>query len=144
MWDLFQSFGLVFSFYRTWLEGNNMHAMGYTKQCCAQAPDCLLPLHKMTTSSLGETNSTSLVSLASSSSSSKSLLLSASPLPLTGGGNVADRAGYALVTGALSGIRYALRYYRKLASGKRTFAEASSKGCRKCQGVHGFKIFQNR
>ena len=104
MWDPFQSFGSVSSIYRTWLEGNNVRAMRSAELRRSQASDQLLALRKMTTSSSAATNnSTSSVSSSPSSS--------VFPPPPTGGvNNAADNVGYALVTGASSGIGRALRY----------------------------------
>jgi hypothetical protein len=106
MWDPFQSFGLVLSVYRMWLESHNARAVRCARQRHVQASDQLLTLHKLTTSLSVVNNST----FPLPSSSLSKLLSSASPPFPMGGGNAADNAGYALITGALSGIGRALRY----------------------------------
>jgi hypothetical protein len=106
MWDPFQSFGSVLSMYWTWLEGCNAHAVQCTRQHRVQVSDQLLTLRTLTTSSLVANNSTFLLP----SLSLLKLLSSASPPSPTGGGNDANNTGYALITGALSGIGRALRY----------------------------------
>jgi hypothetical protein len=89
LWDPFQSFGSVSSIYRTWLEGHNIRALRSAQQRRICASEQLLTLRK--------TNSTAVLSS------------STSILPETV--NNAD-VGYALVTGASSGIGRALRYVR--------------------------------
>ena len=110
MWDPFQSFGSVSSIYRTWLEGNNVRAMRSAEQRRAQASDQLLALRKIMTASSSSVVSTN--NFTSSVSSSSSSSFASPPPPPTGGGNnaAADNSGYALVTGASSGIGRALRY----------------------------------
>ncbi len=105
-WDPFQSFRLVSSVYRTWLEGCNACAVQCAWQRRAQASDQLLTLRKLTTSLSVANNSTfQLPSLSSSK-----LLSSASPPSPTGGSNTPNNAGYALITNASTGIGCALRY----------------------------------
>ena len=86
LWDPFQSFGSVSSIYRTWLEGHNMRSLRSAQQRRVCASEQLLTLRK--------TNSTAALSSSTAS-------------PETA--NNAD-VGYALVTGASSGIGRALRF----------------------------------
>lgn len=84
LWDPFQSFGTISSAYRSWLEGHDIRNKQLHIQRRIQVRDQLLRLKK--TSSMSASNSTS-----TSSSTA----------------NTSD-AGYALVTGASSGIGRAL------------------------------------
>ncbi|KAL3797435.1 hypothetical protein ACHAW5_004454 [Stephanodiscus triporus] len=95
-WDPFQSFGSVSSIYRTWLEGHNMRAARSAQQRRVRASDQLLSMQKASSPS-ASSNSTSISSSSSSSKSSTSASAT---------GN-AD-AGYALVTGASSGLGRAI------------------------------------
>jgi NADP-dependent 3-hydroxy acid dehydrogenase YdfG len=84
LWDPFQSFGTISSAYRTWLEGHNMQNKQLHQQRRIQVRDQLLMLKK--TSSMSASNSTSTSSATTNNSD----------------------MGYALVTGASSGIGRAL------------------------------------
>jgi hypothetical protein len=91
-WEPFQSFGSFSSIYRTWVEGQSVRNMRSAYQRRIQTSEQLLTLQKNTSSS------------TSSSSSSSSLLLNSTSAFTM---NV-DDAGYALVTGASSGIGRAI------------------------------------
>ncbi|KAL7528515.1 hypothetical protein ACHAXR_002490, partial [Thalassiosira sp. AJA248-18] len=94
-WDPFQSFGTISSAYRTWLEGYNLRNKQSHQSRRIRAQDQLLTLQK----SGGAANSTSTSSTSSKKSSSSSVAITASSDTTT---------GYALVTGASSGIGRAL------------------------------------
>lgn len=83
LWDPFQSFGTISSAYRTWLEGHNMQNKQLHQQRRVQVRDQLLMLKKIASIS-ASSNSTSATTSSSSSAHSD--------------------IGYALVTGASSGI----------------------------------------
>jgi len=86
-WEPFQSFGSFSSIYRTWVEGQSVRNMRSAYQRRIQTSEQLLTLQKN----------------ISSSSSSSLLLNSTSAFTM----NI-DDAGYALVTGASSGIGRAI------------------------------------
>ncbi len=83
LWDPFQSFGTISSAYRTWLEGHNMRNKHLHQQRRMEVQDQLLVLKK--SASMLASNSTSTSSSRTNSN-----------------------VGYALVTGASSGIGRAL------------------------------------
>ena len=89
-WEPFQSFGSFSSIYRTWVEGQSVRNMRSAYQRRIQTSEQLLTLQKNISSS--------------STSSSSSLLMNSTSAHTM---NI-DDAGYALVTGASSGIGRAI------------------------------------